>query len=263
MQQGQLALPDLRMVPGTFFKKSDGTVWRLEARDGSRWTICKVENGCIAVDEPISVRTNFSCTILSEDLMHKDTLEFLYEHGFKTEEGSRDSTTWENDFSGAWGVNPGRVTTQERFQKKLLITPDSIRELLRMWGQAFVNKFFIGLETLGGAYDAKWDEYDNPEQADYVGLPLSQRSPRDADERKEPDRVRGSEPDPEKYRDASRTKIALPLLRVLESSTALTEIAAAAKNETIRRAAKNVLNERQGRGSRRSVKRSRNTWKRA
>ncbi len=250
MAKRQLDFPrkPLQMTPGTFFETDDGNVWRLEALE-TRWTI---RNVCLgALGEPRNVPANFACTILRERDVHEDVLEALYERCFETEAGSEHGAIHDNDMSGAWSVDSSVVTTQETFRKTLRATGATIRALREMWGDAFVATFFIGLETLGGHYDAEWEEYTEPGHTEY-GAPHMSRGFNDGegpmcDEsrgQERPPYVRGSKPNLEKYHDASEPKTVLPLLRAFKNVELLMKIKEKARNPAVREAAGLVLAER-------------------
>lgn len=240
----------LRAVPGSFFQRGDGQIWRLDAIDGTRWTICSLTG--VGFSTPRSVPSNFSCELLAIESVHTQVINLLYEKGLATERGSKDSSTHGNDFTGAYWTDPSVITHKKRFRRRLVVTRSWIVQLLNIWGVELVTKFFIGLETLGGYYDAHAKEFTHPSDApsghglaagyfDLDGDSGRNKPPAHEVERRH---VRGTVPDLNSYHDTSDHAKILPHLRAIKDLAALARIAKKAVHPAVRKAAHQVHREK-------------------
>lgn len=234
-----------RLLPGMFFQMEDGRVWRIEAIDGNRWTVRRLEGAFL--HSPRSVVANFECAILSTEAVRDKVLALLGERVLDTQRGSCEGEIRENDCTGAWSKDSSYVTCQERFARTFVAPPEWIAQILEMWGMYFVVQFFIRLETLGGYYDARWDQFTSSSEPEYHPS-LAQRDFQTEmkDPRGTTDWIRGSMPDFERYHDTSDSAAIRPHLELIESQSALERIAAEARCPAVRQAAEAALKQRGG-----------------
>ncbi len=238
----------LKAEPGCFFEER-GQLWRLDALDGRRWTAHLVVG--VMLEGPFSLIPGPTCRLLSREQGQATVFDLLLEKGFETEQGSRDGILEGNDVSGASSYTASIIVTKTRFNKTLVFPPIWITQLVGMWGAEFVGDFFVQLKTLGGYYEARWEEFDD--SPGWSSAPLMCRGYNGGDggrmcesdgELSEGVRgayVKGSVPDPKKYHDASVPETIVPHLRKIRADKVLMRIAVTARNSAVRRAAEIVL----------------------
>ncbi|MFA5936124.1 MAG: hypothetical protein WC787_04725 [Patescibacteria group bacterium] len=225
------------MEAGNFFRRED-SLWRIDAASHDQVTVRRLEG--FEFGKPWSLILNFDCEILSKTSILDEILPKLIAQSYKIEEGSREGILEGNDFSGSSSYTPSVIVKKEKFAKTLCrIKPEEIDLLLASWGVDFVREFFLRLPTLGGYYEARWEEFD-PSPGWYSG-PLCTRGSEDERKPIRKPYVQGSLPDESKYHDQSKPEMALPHLRRLKDKAALALIAQKAKCEAVRIAAKIIL----------------------
>jgi hypothetical protein len=239
LSQPQVTAP--RLEPGSFFQTSDERTWRLMSVNGARWTIAPLDDPAFLGDVRV-IQKPLRCKVLPTHLIHERLLAQLHAYCLWTEEGSRPSRTWENEWSGAWGIHPRVIVKKKRFRKSFIPPPDLVSILQRVLGDSFVATFFIQLETLGGYYPALTIVFANQSEAFY-SLPIISRSKAPISPRKKRRKIWGTVPNLDRYQDQSNPKAALPCLRQIKDAAVLLRIANKAKLPAVRVAAKQILGE--------------------
>jgi len=146
-----------------------------------------------------------------------------------------------NDHTGSCSYTPSVVVRKKRFRRKFVFPKEWIAPLIATWGVALVGDFFVRLETIGGHYDARSEEFTHPDYH-WSSPPLAVRSASD-DVSLKRIYVQGSIPDERRYHDASKPAIILPHLRLVGDKAILRRIKAKARHPAVRLAASSVLRE--------------------